>query len=95
MRPSNETLNVVHNWLISNGIAATPLTPAGDWLSFAIPVAKANTLFDADFGVFTHEETGKTLIRTLSYAIPSSLIGHIELVHPTITSVVWHHISAM
>lgn len=42
-------------------------------------------MFDADFTVFEHEETGQQSIRTLAYSIPTDLVGHLDLVHPTIT----------
>ncbi|KAH9948990.1 peptidase S8/S53 domain-containing protein [Amylocystis lapponica] len=81
--PTAETASAVNAWLTDNGLTATPLTPAGDWLGFEIPVSKANEMFEADFSVFDYESTGKTSIRTLSYSIPESLKGHIDTVHPT------------
>ncbi|CDO74350.1 hypothetical protein BN946_scf184645.g6 [Trametes cinnabarina] len=83
--PSPDSVVAVHSWLADNDIEAKTISPAGDWLSFAIPVSKANVLLDTEFSVFTHEETGKTSIRTLAYSIPADLKGHIDLVHPTIT----------
>ncbi|OSD03928.1 family S53 protease [Trametes coccinea BRFM310] len=83
--PSPDSVAAVQAWLADNGIDAKTISPAGDWLSFAIPVSKANELLDTDFAVFTHEETGKTSIRTLAYSIPADLKGHVDLVHPTIT----------
>lgn len=71
-------------WLKENDLSATPLTDAGDWLSVDVPVTKANELLDADFAVFTHPETRKQAVRTLSYSIPGDLREHIALVHPTI-----------
>ena len=56
-------------------------------MAFEVPVSKANELFDADFSVYTHEQTGLEVIRTMSYSIPADLQGHLDLVHPTITSV--------
>ncbi len=50
-----------------------------------VPVSKANELFDADFSVYTHDETGTEAVRTLSYSIPAELQGHLDLVHPTVT----------
>ena len=61
------------------------ISATGDWLSFEVPVSKANELFDADFAVYTHSETGKQAIRTLSYSIPADLEGHLDFVHPTIS----------
>lgn len=83
MKPAQESVDAVNAWLKSNGLNATTLSPAGDWVGFSVPVSKANKLFDADFSVFSHVETNQTQIRTLSYSIPSSLNAHIDLVHPT------------
>ncbi|KAI0700480.1 family S53 protease [Cytidiella melzeri] len=83
--PTSETVEKVNEWLTENGLDATPLTDAGDWLSVEIPVSKANEMFNADFAVFTHPTTNKQTIRTLSYSIPDTLKGHIDVVHPTIS----------
>lgn len=83
--PTAESTEAVTAWLKEAGLTATPLTPAGDWLTVSIPVSKANELFDADFAVYTHSETGKQAIRTLSYSIPADLEGHLDFVHPTIS----------
>ncbi|THH09096.1 hypothetical protein EW145_g2249 [Phellinidium pouzarii] len=64
---------------------AKSISPAGDWLAFSVPVSKANEMFDADFSIFTHKETGNESVRTLAYSIPVELQGHLELVHPTVT----------
>jgi tripeptidyl-peptidase-1 len=77
----------VHDFLQSNHINATTISPAGDWLSFSIPVSQANELFDANFTEFTHEATGKQAIRTLGYSIPASLKNKIDFIHPTIAYV--------
>ncbi|KAJ7806793.1 family S53 protease-like protein [Mycena olivaceomarginata] len=70
VKPTDETLSVVSEWLTENGISSTPVTPAGDMLEIVIPVAKANDLLSTDFSVFTHVETGKTSIRTLAFTRP-------------------------
>lgn len=85
VKPTDETVNAVTDWFKANNITATKDTPAGDWLSFSIPVSQANELFDADFTTFTHTETGTKAIRTLSYSLPASLKQHIELVRPTVS----------
>jgi tripeptidyl-peptidase-1 len=56
-------------------------------MSFKTTVKEASTLFDADFGVYEHEISGRTSIRTLAYSIPAELKNHLELVHPMITYV--------
>lgn len=83
MKPAQVSVDAVNAFLQSNGINATTLSPAGDWLGFSVPVSKANEMFDADFSVFKHVASGARSIRTLSYSIPSSLQGHLDVVHPT------------
>ena len=72
-------------WLSENGLEAVPISPAGDWLSISVPVSKANDLFDTEFSVFTHTESGHESIRTLAYSIPADLTPHLRLVHPTVS----------
>lgn len=85
--PSPESVSLVQQWLGVNDITAKAISPAGDWLQFSIPVGQANTLLQADFTVFNHTETGTQLTRTLAYSIPTTLQGHVDLIHPTITFV--------
>ncbi|KAF8488528.1 family S53 protease [Gautieria morchelliformis] len=81
--PSSATTDAVNEWLSSNGLTASPISPAGDMLAFSIPVSKANQLFAADFTLFTDQATGEQAIRTLSYSVPAALTSHIQFVHPT------------
>ena len=72
-------------WLKQVGLNATTASPAGDWLSVSVPVGQANEIFDADFALYTHNETGRQAIRTMSYSIPIELESHLDFVHPTIS----------
>ncbi|KAJ6552059.1 family S53 protease [Mycena vulgaris] len=72
--PSEETLSKVNSWLAANNVAWSPITPAGDWISVNMTVSQANELLD----------TNQTVVRTLSYSIPSSLNPDISWVHPTV-----------
>ena len=97
--PSQATKDAVGSWLRDNGLNATTISPAGDWIAINVPVSKANTLFDANFSTFAHQDSDTQIIRTLSYALPQNLQGHVDLVHPTVTYVlsviVWrplHHV---
>ncbi|KAF7979708.1 hypothetical protein HWV62_41050 [Athelia sp. TMB] len=83
VKPSQNSTAAVMAYLQQNGVNATTLSPAGDWLGFSIPVSQANEMFDADFSEFKHVASGKTQIRTLSYSIPSGLAAHMDYVHPT------------
>ena len=82
-RPTAQTTAAVTQWLSDNGVESTKLTPAGDWISFTVPVSKANEMLRAEFSVFTHVDSGKQSIRTLEYSLPAGLINHVKLVSPT------------
>ncbi|KAH9926610.1 family S53 protease-like protein [Epithele typhae] len=82
--PKAESLDAVTAWLKENDIEASSASPAGDWLSFDVPVSKANEIFDADYTVFKHTG-GRELIRTLSYSVPEDLAAHIDVIHPSNT----------
>ncbi|TFY65282.1 hypothetical protein EVJ58_g2063 [Rhodofomes roseus] len=83
--PTAESVTAVKTWLNDNGISSNVISPAGDWLSIQVPVSKANDLLGAQYSVFTHAGTQKQTIRTLSYSIPTDLLGHLDFVHPTIS----------
>ena len=87
--PSQATKDAVGSWLRDNGLNATTISPAGDWIAINVPVSKANEMLDADFSEFTHIDTGKTFIRTLTYSIPTDLKGQLDFVHPTTVYVTW------
>ncbi|RPD78406.1 family S53 protease-like protein [Lentinus tigrinus ALCF2SS1-7] len=83
--PKPESVNAVQTWLKDNDIVAQAVTPAGDWISAKISVAKANAMLDADFQQYSHVGTNTSVIRTHSYSIPANLKGHLDFVHPATT----------
>ncbi|CCL99683.1 uncharacterized protein FIBRA_01704 [Fibroporia radiculosa] len=85
MAPTSETVSAVNSWLSENGLNATAISSAGDWLAINVPVSMANDLLGANFSVYLQTRTGEQIVRTLSYSIPTDLNGHIDFVHPTIT----------
>ncbi|KAI1783842.1 Pro-kumamolisin, activation domain-containing protein [Ganoderma leucocontextum] len=83
--PAQGSIDAVNGWLKENRITAKTISATGDWLSFEVPVSTANELFDTEFSIFKHNDTGMEAVRTLSYSIPAELQGHLDLVHPTVT----------
>ena len=67
-------------WLAENGLDANVVSPGGDWLAIQLPVSKANEMFDTNYTVLEHKASGKQLIRTMSYEIPSELSGKLDLI---------------
>lgn len=81
--PKQESVDAVNEWIQSAGLTAQVSSHSGDWITVDVPVSKANDMLDAKYNVYTEEETGRQLVRTLSYSIPSHLKQHIALIHPT------------
>ncbi|KAJ6453364.1 peptidase S8/S53 domain-containing protein [Mycena sanguinolenta] len=46
-------------------------------------VSKANELFAANFDHYTHPSIDGFIPRTLSVSLPSELVGHVDVLHPT------------
>ncbi|KAJ6632605.1 family S53 protease [Mycena sp. CBHHK59/15] len=83
--PSEETVSQINSWFSANNLSSSPISPAGDWIAVNMTVSQANALLLADFSTFQNEETNQTVVRTLSYSIPSTLKTSINAVYPTVT----------
>ncbi|KAH9889378.1 family S53 protease-like protein [Cubamyces lactineus] len=83
--PQTSTVQAVNSWLEENGLTSKTLSPAGDWISVSVPVAKANQMFNTNFTVFRHATTGAEVVRTLVYSLPEAIESHVDLVYPTVS----------
>jgi tripeptidyl-peptidase-1 len=83
--PTNESAQAVRDFLQAHGVEVSQLSPAGDWLGFNTTVAQANNMFDADYSVFRHLDSGSDSTNTLSYALPAAIKPHLSFVHPGIS----------
>ncbi|KAI9068395.1 subtilisin-like protein [Trametes sanguinea] len=81
--PKPESVQAVKTWLAKNNVTASTISPAGDWLSVQVPVAKANAMLATQFGEYAHEKMNVSMIRTLSYSVPETVKGHLAAIHPT------------
>ncbi|KAF8268692.1 subtilisin-like protein [Lactarius quietus] len=84
--PHPDTLKLVESWLGHHGVSLSNVSRShgGGWLTVTgVPVSKANDLLGASYHLFQHAETKETIIRTLSYALPSALHRHVQTVAPT------------
>ncbi|KAF8174994.1 family S53 protease-like protein [Mycena galopus ATCC 62051] len=82
-QPSPETVSAFDAFASSNGLAPTSISPNGDWVALTLPVSQANQLFSANFEHFTHPSLTEPITRTLSVSLPSELVGHVDVIHPT------------
>ncbi|CAK5274504.1 unnamed protein product [Mycena citricolor] len=85
LAPTSEASSAVNAWLAAHGLTATASTTAGDWLSVAVPVSKANELLNAKYETFQHTQSGKTYPRTLEYSVPSEVADYVFTLHPATT----------
>ncbi|KAJ3986155.1 family S53 protease-like protein [Lentinula detonsa] len=82
--PGPETVSAVTAWLNENGIDNSTTTGAfDDWLSLTIPISTVNSLFDAEYQIYTEIGGPTQLIRTLTYSLPVDLQRHIDLIYPS------------
>ncbi|KAJ7274724.1 peptidase S8/S53 domain-containing protein [Mycena rebaudengoi] len=84
VQPSNETVSAFNYFAAVNGLQKpTVISPNGDWPSLALTVSRANQLFGAQFEKFSHASLTEPITRTPTISLPSELIGHVDVVHPS------------
>ena len=84
--PSSTTIERVEAWLSHHDIdpvSSLSRTDAGDWVTVTIPVNKVEHMLDTKYSVYKHVSTGETIVRTISYSLPSVLHGHVSVIAPT------------
>ncbi|KAL5527716.1 hypothetical protein ACEPAG_6517 [Sanghuangporus baumii] len=83
--PHSESITSVDSWLQSHGIDVDDLvrSPAKDWVTVRVPVSKAEMMLSTEYHIWTHEESGDTVVRTLQYSVPEQVYDHVELIQPT------------
>ncbi|KAF8265095.1 peptidase S8/S53 domain-containing protein [Lactarius quietus] len=84
--PHPNTLKLVGSWLEHHGVSPSNVSRShgGSWLTVTgVPVSKANDLLGASYHLYQHPETNETILRTLSYALPSALHQPVQTVAPT------------
>lgn len=77
-------MSLINDFLVPFNAIGQPVSSSGDWISLSVPVFEANKMFNTEFTVFEHTQSGRQLIRTLNYSIPTALKGHLNAVHPTV-----------
>jgi len=84
VKPADETLDLVHEWLGDHGIQSSRLeySAAKDWIKITLPVNAIENLLDTEYSVFQHED-GDSLVRTPEWSLPLHLHEHISVIQPT------------
>jgi len=84
--PHPNTLELVNSWLEHHGVppSSVSMTHGGNTLELRdVSVAQADALLDASYQLYRHVESSETIVRTVSYALPAALNGHVLTVVPT------------
>lgn len=89
VEPTEDTLELVHEWLTDYGVALSDLTysPAKDWITVTLPVEDIEQLLDTKYATYRHED-GSELVRTPKWSLPVHLHDHVDTIQPTNS---WFH----
>jgi tripeptidyl-peptidase-1 len=84
VKPTDDALELVHEWLFDFGIEASDLSysPAKDWIKVTLPVDEVETLLDTEYSIFENEDGGQ-IVRTPKWSLPKHLHEHIDVIQPT------------
>ena len=84
MKPTEDTLSQVQEWLQDCGVARHQLkySSAQDWIKVTLPVEDVEKLLDTQYSVFKHSD-GAHIVRTSEWSLPLHLHQHIETIQPT------------
>ncbi|TQV92820.1 family S53 protease-like protein [Cordyceps javanica] len=82
--PSATTTSLVKLWLAAYGITGDAVRqPSPDWISFDVPVRKAESLLQTRYSLFHGEDDDQVTARALEYSVPRLLHDHIDTIQPT------------
>ena len=83
VKPTDETAELVREWLHEH-VAPEHVesSPAGDFLSFTVPISKIEEMLQTNYSVYQHED-GSKIVRTHQWSLPLHLHDHITTIQPT------------
>lgn len=83
VKPTDESTDMAREWLHEHVAPEhVEASPAGDFLSFTLPIAKIEEMLQTNYSIYQHED-GSTLVRTHEWSLPLHLHEHIVAVQPT------------
>ncbi|KZZ95739.1 protease S8 tripeptidyl peptidase I (cln2) [Ascosphaera apis ARSEF 7405] len=82
--PSQETVNVIRNWLEESGIAGHRIEQSANkqWLQFNATSDELGSLLNTQYYSYQHALTGKSYIAAREYSVPSNVSAHIDYIVP-------------
>ncbi|KAI0097068.1 tripeptidyl-peptidase 1 precursor [Daldinia grandis] len=82
VKPADETLNLVHEWLADNGVTPSGYSSAKDWITVSLPVKAIERLLDTEYHVYEHKDGG-VVARAPKWSLPLHLHDKIDTIQPT------------
>lgn len=84
IKPHDESLDLVHDWLLDHGIQASNLqyTPAKDWIKIQLSTAEVEELLETEYSTYVRDD-GLQAVRTPKWSLPIHLHEHITTIQPT------------
>lgn len=83
LAPSDDTIDLVKAWLLDHNIINPILSSTKDWISFTLPIGKAERLLQTEYSVFQNSKDGSILVRAPEWSLPQHLHQHIDIIQPT------------
>ncbi|KAI0015195.1 tripeptidyl-peptidase 1 precursor [Xylariomycetidae sp. FL0641] len=80
--PTDETLDLVHEWLAENGVTVSKYSAAKDWITVSLPIGEIEQLLDAEYHVYEHKN-GAKVARSPKWSLPYHLHERIDTIQPT------------
>ncbi|OTB02283.1 hypothetical protein M426DRAFT_322859 [Hypoxylon sp. CI-4A] len=82
VKPTDETLDLVHEWLESNGVTPSGYSSAKDWITVSLPVKEVERLLDTEYHIYEHKDGG-VVARAPKWSLPLHLHDRIDTIQPT------------
>lgn len=86
-RPSNTSIEIVHQWLTEQGIhhSRVRLSTSGGWIAAEVTVQEAEHLLDTKYYEYEHADSGsKHIACEKAYHLPGHISKHVDLITPTL-----------
>ncbi|KAN0042919.1 hypothetical protein ACTA71_010551 [Dictyostelium dimigraforme] len=81
VKPMDESIESVKNWLIENDITEFTVTESGDFIRTTISIDKAERLLSVRYNKMVHKLTKQSFFRSLDpYTVPRELYDHIDFI---------------
>ncbi|EGC38959.1 hypothetical protein DICPUDRAFT_148281 [Dictyostelium purpureum] len=81
VKPLEESIPKVKDWLSENDILDSYITESGDFVRVTTSVRKAEQLLSVRYNKLVHKESKKSFYRSLDpYSVPSDLLEHIDFI---------------